>query len=40
MGKQYKSLTGKDIDFIKQQKLFYIASCSGQEVTSQHMVEL
>lgn len=32
MGKQYKALTGKDMDFIKQQKLFYIASCSGKEV--------
>jgi hypothetical protein len=32
MGKQYKALTRKDIDFIKQQKLFYIASCSGKEV--------
>ena len=32
MGKQYKALTGKDIDFIKEQKLFYIASCSGKEV--------
>jgi len=32
MGKQYKALTAKDIDFIKEQKLFYIASCSGQEV--------
>ena len=32
MGKQYKALTSKDIEFIKEQKLFYIASCSGQEV--------
>jgi|GEM_PF-6416734 len=32
MGKQYKSLNDKDIEFIKKQKLFYIASCSGQEV--------
>jgi hypothetical protein len=32
MGKQYKALTAEDIDFIKQQKLFYIASCSGKEV--------
>jgi len=32
MGKQYKTLTGKDIDFIKKQKLFYLASCSGKEV--------
>ena len=32
MGKQYKKLTQKDIEFIQQQKLFYIASCSGNEV--------
>lgn len=32
MGKQYKALTQKDITFIKQQKLFYLASCSGTEV--------
>ena len=32
MGKQYRSLTQDDIAFIKQQKLFYIASCSGAEV--------
>jgi hypothetical protein len=32
LGKQYNALTQKDIDFIKQQKLFYIASSSGQEV--------
>jgi len=32
MGKQYASLTQKDIDFIKNQKLFYLASCSGKEV--------
>lgn len=32
MGKQYKNLTTKDIEFIKNQKLFYIASCSGKEV--------
>ena len=32
MGKQYKKLTNKDIDFIKKQKLFYIASSSGKEV--------
>jgi hypothetical protein len=32
MGKQYKSLTTQDIEFIKKQKLFYIASCSGKEV--------
>jgi hypothetical protein len=32
LGKQYKSLTTDDIEFIKEQKLFYIASCSGEEV--------
>ena len=32
MGKQYKSLTQQDIEFIKKQKLFYIASCSKHEV--------
>ena len=32
MGKQSNALTEKDIGFIKQQKLFYIASCSGEEV--------
>ena len=32
MGKQYKSLTDSDREFIKKQKLFYIASCSGKEV--------
>lgn len=32
MGKQYKTLTQKDIEFIKEQKLFYIASSSGKEV--------
>jgi len=32
MGTQYKSLKDKDIEFIKQQKLFYIASSSGKEV--------
>ncbi len=32
MGKQYKTLTDKDIVFIKKQKLFYIASCSSHEV--------
>ena len=32
MGKQYKTLTQKDIDFIKKQKLFYLASSSGKEV--------
>jgi hypothetical protein len=32
MGKQYKSLKESDIEFIQQQKLFYIASCSSKEV--------
>lgn len=32
MGKQYKALQQRDIDFIKAQKLFYIASSSGGEV--------
>lgn len=32
MGKQYKALTQKDIAFINDQKLFYLASCSGKEV--------
>jgi len=32
MGKQYKTLTQKDIEFIKKQKLFYLASSSGKEV--------
>lgn len=32
MGKQYKVLTDKDVAFIKEQKLFYIASSSGKEV--------
>ncbi len=32
MGKQYKELTDKDIDFISEQKLFYLASSSGKEV--------
>lgn len=32
MGKQYKLLNEKHIDFIKKQKLFYIASASGSEV--------
>ena len=32
MGKQYKTLTDKDIEFIKEQKLFYIASSSGSEI--------
>lgn len=32
MGKQYKELTNEDINFIKKQKIFYIASSSGKEV--------
>jgi len=32
MGKQYKALTQNDIEFIKEQKLFYLASASGKEV--------
>jgi hypothetical protein len=32
MGKQYKKITQNDREFIAQQKLFYIASCSGKEV--------
>jgi len=32
MGKQYKSLTDADIEFIKKQKLFYLASASDKEV--------
>lgn len=32
MGKQYKQLTAQDIEFIKQQKLFYLASASDKEV--------
>lgn len=32
MGKQYKKLEQRDIEFIKAQKLFYIASSSGKEV--------
>ena len=32
MGSQYKSLTQEDISFIAEQKLFYMASASGQEV--------
>lgn len=32
MGKQYKVLKDKDIEFIKEQKVFYIASSSGQEI--------
>jgi len=32
LGKQYKSLTSSDLEFIKAQQLFYIASCSHHEV--------
>jgi len=32
MGKQYRKLTQPDMAFIKEQKLFYLASCSGGEV--------
>ncbi|PHQ91669.1 MAG: hypothetical protein COB42_03095 [Sulfurimonas sp.] len=32
MGKQYKVLKDKDKEFIKNQKLFYIASCSVNDV--------
>ncbi len=32
MGKQYKELKDNDIEFIKKQKLFYLASCSDKEV--------
>jgi len=32
MGKQYAKLEQKDIDFIKKQKVFFLASCSGKEV--------
>jgi hypothetical protein len=32
MGKQYTKLTQKDIEFIKKQKIFYLASASGEEV--------
>lgn len=32
MGKQYKSLKPADVEFIKKQKLFYIASGSGVEI--------
>jgi len=32
LGKQYTALSQHDIDFIKKQKLFFIASCSKQEV--------
>ncbi len=32
MGKQYKSLTSTDMTFIREQKLFFIASASNHEV--------
>jgi len=32
LGKQYKKLTDKDIKFIQEQKLFYLASVSDKEV--------
>ncbi|MEO5357543.1 MAG: pyridoxamine 5'-phosphate oxidase family protein [Nitrospirae bacterium YQR-1] len=32
MGTQYKSLKAEDIEFIKSQKVFFAASCSGKEV--------
>jgi CO dehydrogenase/acetyl-CoA synthase beta subunit len=32
MGKQYQVLTDENINFIKKQKVFYIASSSGKEV--------
>jgi len=32
MGKQYSKLNDFDVEFIKQQQLFYIASCSNHEV--------
>ena len=32
MGKQYKKLTNKDIKFIQEQRLFYLASASDKEV--------
>ena len=32
MGKQYAKLNQTDIEFIKKQQLFYIASCSNHEV--------
>lgn len=32
MGKQYKSLSKANINFIQKQKLFYISSCSEHEV--------
>ncbi|QWR77186.1 pyridoxamine 5'-phosphate oxidase family protein [Candidatus Magnetomonas plexicatena] len=32
MGTQYKSLKAEDIEFIKEQKVFFVASSSGKEV--------
>jgi len=32
MGKQYKALKEEHIDFIREQKLFFVASCGGAEV--------
>ncbi|MCG6551303.1 MAG: pyridoxamine 5'-phosphate oxidase family protein [Candidatus Magnetominusculus sp. LBB02] len=32
MGRQYDMLTTEDIEFIKEQRIFYIASASGKEV--------
>ncbi|MDF1881225.1 pyridoxamine 5'-phosphate oxidase family protein [Sulfurimonas sp. MAG313] len=32
MGKQYKELSHFDMNFIKEQKVFFIASCSSKEV--------
>lgn len=32
MGRQYDSLTDEDVDFIRQQRVFFIASASGREV--------
>ncbi len=32
MGKIYESLSGEDKEFIKAQKMFFIASCAGKEV--------
>jgi len=32
MGKQYKSLEQRDIDFIEKQQLFFMASSSGEEI--------
>ena len=32
MGKRYKQMSQNDIEFLKEQKLFYMASCSDAEV--------